>query len=152
VSYQTIVPLVLRKNRKIWHEHRASRRLTGDTWAANCSSRSSKIGKFGIDGENYVFRRRISQEKCERTIREMYGENNEVPNRESHAFEDDIDTLLPATLVDLEVWIALTRPLPMKALRRVATLAPRLLTTSVELSCSTTANAKAKEDDFFIGD
>jgi len=113
------------------HEHGATSRLTGDTWAAKAQhwffsffETIWKIRNRQEHGDDNATQRRISLEKCERTIREMYAQNNKLPRGESHAFRDDINTLLQATLADQEQWIALTRPILMKALRRVATLAP----------------------------
>ena len=54
----------------------------------------------------------------------MYAQNAALPDGEQHSFKHDIETLLQKTLADQELWIAITTPILLKALRRVATLPP----------------------------
>jgi len=112
-------------------EHQGPRRLTGATWALKAQSwffsyfeKIWNIRNRQEHGEDEATQRRISLEKCARTIRAMYRKNQELPHGEKHAFKDDIESILGKTLSAQELWITLTKPLLMKALRRVATLPP----------------------------
>ena len=112
-------------------EHHKSRRLTGDIWAAKAQhwifsyfETIWKIRNRQEHGDDDETQRRISLDKCNRRIRAMYAQNAALPDGEQHSFKHDIETLLQKTLADQELWIAITTPILLKALRRVATLPP----------------------------
>ena len=113
-------------------EQHVSRRLTGETWAAKTQhwvflyfETIWKIRNRQEHGGDEATQRRISLEKCERRIREMYAQNAALPKGEKlHAFKDPVDTLLQTTLQEQEIWITLTTPILMASMRRVAMLPP----------------------------
>ena len=113
-------------------EQHVSRWLTGETWAAKTQhwvflyfETIWKIRNRQEHGGDEATQRRISLEKCERRIREMYAQNAALPKGEKlHAFKDPVDTLLQTTLQEQEIWITLTTPILMASMRRVAMLPP----------------------------